>query len=721
MATPRQEARFSTITPRPRWMLPGLLLMLGALLLRLYRLGAQSLWLDEGGTWTEVTGKGWGALFSELWSTNAAYPLYHLLLKGWVALAGDSEWALRFPSALAGAAAVAVIGLAAREVLLAHNRATSTYRPLLTALLTALSPFALWQSQDAKVYSLLILSMALLLWAMLWALRRDTLQHWLIVLGVAAVSVFVHRLALLALVGALLSYALIGPHRSARWGQWARWGALLAALLIAVVAVFGLTRAVVVEGQGSSGHITAGPLQGAWLTLVHFALDRGDIGGWLGVPQLLWLLPSLALLVWGAVLLVRDALQRNAAAIVLLCGLLVPLLLFAVALARSPHYESRYMAVAFPAWLLALSYPLLFAKPRQFAASALYAVVLAVQVAVLLQPQHGQFSGAPVKEQWREAIRELALRAHPDDLVIVQPYYVMPMWAYYAPRVTPDPLPPPATFSNFGEGDCAQIFAGQPAEMNKCYQRRYEKDFNIYATGKKRMLMLIAPEHASTVDPPKTLEQLQAEAAAANRPLPTEPDRYGWLGLRFQFASDQRTWPCGGTGDAYIGVEVMCASFPEFFKAKRIPEPETPLSAVFGEELELRGYSLTPAGGELRPGGTLPITLYWQAVAPPTRDYTMFLHLCRDCESPPLAQADQRPLEGYAPAGQTTTWHVGDPVHDERSVPLPADLPPGRYMLLLGVYPLGEPSPDARLSVRSDATILGGTRLVLTEVTIGAP
>src|SRR5262245_22147478 len=77
-----------------------------ALLIRLYRLSAQSLWLDEGGTWAEVTGRRWPALLAELWGPDAAYPLYHILLKGWIGLAGDSEWALRLPSALAGAAAV---------------------------------------------------------------------------------------------------------------------------------------------------------------------------------------------------------------------------------------------------------------------------------------------------------------------------------------------------------------------------------------------------------------------------------------------------------------------------------------------------------------------------------------------------------------------------------------------------------------------------------------
>ena len=92
-----------------------LALFVTALLVRLYRLDAQSLWLDEGSSW-ELSRAGWATLASELLNPSAAYPLYHLMLKGWMALFGDSEFALRLPSALAGAMAVPVVYLAAGEV-----------------------------------------------------------------------------------------------------------------------------------------------------------------------------------------------------------------------------------------------------------------------------------------------------------------------------------------------------------------------------------------------------------------------------------------------------------------------------------------------------------------------------------------------------------------------------------------------------------------------------
>jgi mannosyltransferase len=744
MAVPRNLV---TRSLRRLLVVPGLLFVFG-LASRLYRLGAQSLWLDEGGTWSEVTGrtgKGWLALFGELWSKDAAYPLYHILLKVWVTLAGDSEWALRFPSALAGAATIVVMYYAALE----FARPTTDDRPfalssryaLIVALLFAISPFALWYAQDAKVYSLLMLAVALEIWALLHALNRPGPQSWLSLAGISLLSLFVHRLALLPVAGAALAYALVWPttdHRppttddrrrvvGGRSSAW-RIGVALVALVLAAGGVAGLASLAVSDAsQSVEGHIAAGPLQALWLTFTRFSLDRwpGDIAGYLGLPLAIWLLPCAALTLWGGLLLTRDTLARRPGAIAIVCMAGAPLLLLALALALMavPIYEARYATVAFPAWVLLLAYPFVDGRrttddgrcAKQLVALILsrgrWSVVgglLLVNALLLFQPNKGLFSGDPLKEQWREAVTYVARQAHPDDLIIIHPYYVGLMWDYYATRVTPDSLPQPVIFRVFAGGDCAKANPN-PAKELECIRRKYnEPFFNKMAYGKKRALLLIAPEHAKTVDPP-----------------PTPDDKYGWVGLRFQFSSDQRTWPCGGTGDAYIGVEVMCQSYPSTYNAGgrgQVPQPSTPLDATFGGELHLRGYSLDLFDGLAQPGGALPISLYWDSAMPPTHDYQMFLHLCRDCTLPPLAQDDSPPLHGYPPAGRTTTWKkVGDPVHDERTVALPADLPPGRYMLLLGVYPVGNSAEQARLPVASAAPVLGGTRVVLGEIEIRQP
>jgi hypothetical protein len=770
-AQPRLAALRDALHARRLW-LTLLAIFALALAPRLYRLDAQSLWLDEGATWAEVTGrtgKVWAALLAELVSPDAGYPLYHLLLKAWVALAGDTEWALRLPSALAGAAAVVIVYLAAREV--AGVSQALSPRALLPAMLAAASPFALWHAQDAKAYGLLLLASSLVTWALPRALRRGMRSDWLLVAALVLASLFVHRLALLGAAGVLLVVAI------GRWtkGQGRRttdggprvedtalpplvvglrlsffgrrssasllW--LLLALACGAIGVAGTILAARGEAVGVE-RANIGPLSGIGLILARFSLDRwpGEVEGYLGLPAALWLLPFALLALWGLALLARDAAGGSSAAAAVLCLLLVPLGLYAVTLALAPVFQARYAAVAFPAWALALCYPLLRdqgAKTKEQSsethamsfrplirglspfAFGLWLFALLAGVLALVQPGRGLFSGDPVKEQWREAVAELAARTHPDDLTIVQPYYVLPLYDYYAPRVTPDPLPRPVTFPIFAEGDTGGASGATRAQLLEHVKRRYDPFFNQAARGAKRALLLIAPDHAATVDPPKTLAELTAEwerAGARPEERPTEADTYGWLGLRFQYP--QRSWPCGGA--EFLGVALMCQSFPETFNAGgggEVPEPTAQLPAVFGGELRLRGYTIAPHGDALRPGGALPVTLFWEATAPPTRRYRMFLHLCRDCEMPPVAATDGPPLYGYPPAGDTTTWLAGDPVHDERTLALPRDLPPGRYTLLLGVYPEDQPTIEARLPVTANAPALPSGRLVLAELVVG--
>jgi mannosyltransferase len=727
--------------------------------LRLYRLDAQSLWLDEGSTWAETTGrtgKGWATLLAELWSPDAAYPLYHVLLRASIGVLGDSEWALRLPSALVGTLALLFVYLAACELAMGqgatpHAVASLPIVCLVAPALVLLSPFALWYAQEVKTYSLLLLALSAALWLLLRALRLGTQRAWLLYLVVAGAAFFVHRLALLALVAGAVAYLLTTPPRDWRV-RWLGWLLIVAG---AAVATLGTMAAVGSESTRSGGHIAAGPLTGLWLTLGRLSLDRGlgSFSGFVGLPSLavpvfptplgwlgadlaallggagapelprLWLLPTLLLWGWGLWKLIRAARSGDQAALAVLLAGAVPVALFAVAQLATQLYEPRYMMIVFPAWALTLAYPLLAMRREAKGQGrelqlglglALVGLVLTTQAAALLQPEKGLWSGDPVKEQWREAIAALARRTQPDDLVILHPHYAQPLWDYYAPRVTADAMPPPVTFPFFGEGyRWASLSSDQAREFARKY---YEQSFAQRAGGKARALLLIAPEHARTVDPPLTQAELQNKARRERwDSVPEQDDEYGVLGLRFQYP--QRTWPCGG--DEFVGVHLMCQSFPELFGTGKPPEPAIRPEATFGDQLVLRGYTLKPfrADSTFAPGGTLPVTLYWAAARQPDADYTMFLHLCRDCELPPVASDDAPPLLGYPPAGRTSTWIVGDPVHDERALSLPRDLPPGRYRLLLGVYPLGQPAPEARLSVDGEQ-VLGNGRLLLGEVEV---
>jgi 4-amino-4-deoxy-L-arabinose transferase-like glycosyltransferase len=663
------------------WPFAALLLAL-ALLPRLFRLGAQSLWLDEGSTW-QMTRSDWGALFLDMLNPSSGYPLYHLLLKGWLALAGSSEWALRFPSALAGAAAVVALYLTAREFQrFAGDLPGSGLFPLAGALLLAGSPFALWYAQEAKVYSLLLLVSVLLLGSLLRALRQPTRRAWLLFGALALLIIFVHRLASLLLVAAWVAWLL-----TTRGNQRERAAHWLGVALASGALVAGMATMLTGDLSETGAAIPADPATALWLALLRFSLDRGpdEFVGW-------WLLPWAALLAWGGALLLRDALSgpRAAAARVLLCWLLVPLVLFLAQLAFTHLYESRYLMLIYPAWLLTLAYPLAVLRPLwpRVAAGALLAGALLSGTAALLQPPQGLFSGYPVKEQYRAAVGVLARHVHPDDAVIVHPSYIQPLYDYYMPRLSADPPPEPITFAAFKHFQT--VFN----------QRDWDEARRRELAGYVRSFLLIAPHHARTVDKPR--DDLG--------------DEYGLVGLYFQHTSRLEKWPCGIW--RFQGVHVLCQDSPEAYETGVQPQPATPLAARFGGRLLFEGYTLkatTSAGpGTYRAGGTLPITLFWDVTEQPTQNYRVFLHLCQQCAQPPAAATDGEPLGGYLP---TSVWLPGNLVHDERAIPLPPDLEPGRYRLLLGVYPVGSPTEAARLPIRGAPT-LPGARLPLGSVEI---
>ena len=105
-------------------------------------------------------------------------------------------------------------------------------------------------------------------------------------------------------------------------------------------------------------------------------------------------------------------------------------------------------------------------------------------------------------------------------------------------------------------------------------------------------------------------------------------------------------------------------------------------------EVRLLGYTLRPSQSDLA------LTLYWQAVVPPTEDYTLFVHLLGE-DGRLLAQWDGQPVAGLYP---TSAWPVGEIFTQQVRLPLPAAAPPGRYDLLAGMYTY----PDLqRLSVES--------------------
>jgi len=136
--------------------------------------------------------------------------------------------------------------------------------------------------------------------------------------------------------------------------------------------------------------------------------------------------------------------------------------------------------------------------------------------------------------------------------------------------------------------------------------------------------------------------------------------------------------------------------------------PRTPRFDL-GGQAALMGYDFPQ--NDVRPGDTLPITLFWQAQARMAEDYQVFVHLMGP-DGRPVALGDKSPLDGDWP---TSAWEPGQTFRDDYQIQVPEGLAPGAYELRVGLYRLADfarlpvQGPEGR--VADSAIILGQARV----------
>ncbi|MCB0213092.1 MAG: glycosyltransferase family 39 protein, partial [Anaerolineae bacterium] len=135
---------------------------------------------------------------------------------------------------------------------------------------------------------------------------------------------------------------------------------------------------------------------------------------------------------------------------------------------------------------------------------------------------------------------------------------------------------------------------------------------------------------------------------------------------------------------------------PHNFEA---PTPMAELDVNFSEQVVLVGLDLPET--EVAAGGTLPVTLYWQAKSTFDKSWKVFVHLV-DENGTTVSQQDQIPGGGQFP---TTGWVPDEYIIDSYAIPLPADIAPGEdaYRLSIGLY---DPNDFNRLPIVVDGKII---------------
>jgi 4-amino-4-deoxy-L-arabinose transferase-like glycosyltransferase len=190
------------VNARTQYVALGLITMLAALL-RFYKLGEWSFWIDEIYTIGRAQ-----AHYSSLEATvhnippsRNWVPVSVILTAGTLNALGTSEWSARLVSAVIGVLSIPVLYLLVKRLF-------SPGVGLIAALLLAVSPWHIYGSQNARFYTSLILLYSLALFALFQGLERDRPGYLLISMALLYLAASERVLALF-MVPVVVCYLLL--------------------------------------------------------------------------------------------------------------------------------------------------------------------------------------------------------------------------------------------------------------------------------------------------------------------------------------------------------------------------------------------------------------------------------------------------------------------------------------------------------------------------------
>lgn len=379
-----------------------LALLLLAFAVRVYTLGAQSLWFDEGWSW-HLARMPLGDM-AQITAGDRSPVLYYALLHGWLLSAGQSEFAMRLISALADTAATTCVMALARRL---HGNV------LLAGLIYALCPAAIWYAQEARMYALvaaLCAGSSLALWQ--WLAQRKPAA--LIVSALLmALAVHSHYYAVFLMPGhalAVLLHTMSSRRGVVRTGL--TWAVAAAAVIASVVPWLLYARGGFAYDDGFAFPLNT--IDGRMLEWL-----RWFASGALPAPVETgtWLLLGLAC---GLALGVLIAQRRGKPFVFLLCVIILPLLAATVAVRlfypNRSVFHARYLIALVPAICVLLG----AAGWRRPAGRALALAQLGLLTALWL-PGLRNYMTDPAwqRDNVRGAVQHVVEALEPGDVIVM--------------------------------------------------------------------------------------------------------------------------------------------------------------------------------------------------------------------------------------------------------------------------------------------------------------
>lgn len=193
---------------------------------RLYRLGEESLWLDENTTWNHIDRGGLTEYLAQLRTRDATFvPAYYITLYYWGRITGYHVTAARILSVGLGVMAVFLVYVLA-------SRAFGAAAGIMALVMTALSNTHVYYAQEIRVYALYCAAALVSAWSLERALRTSGRGIWALHLAANLILVFSHYFGALFLVAEGLYLLLFHRTPWTRLALWCLSQALLAGMLV---------------------------------------------------------------------------------------------------------------------------------------------------------------------------------------------------------------------------------------------------------------------------------------------------------------------------------------------------------------------------------------------------------------------------------------------------------------------------------------------------------
>jgi Dolichyl-phosphate-mannose-protein mannosyltransferase len=402
----------------------------------------RGLWLDEATTVWEAR-MPFHAMINTLRTTDVHPPLYFAIVWETIRVFGSGPLAVRLPSIVAGALVVPMLYLLGKE---AYDRRTG----IVASLAGVVAPFMVWYSQEARMYSLMMLLGVVAMWAQIRILRRGGNAFVWSLYALASVAlVWTQYFGLLQVIVQQAAFAAVvyGRRRrhDPRASLLAGWLITGAAIAVALAPLVPFAHQQFIVNQ-TAGRGFGGPQQvgtGASSATAH-------LGVYSAVANLIWAIwgyhsdPTMALLaaLWPLGMLAALLLlgrRRQGATSLLVAAVIGPgLAMFALGLVKRNLFDVRYLSTTVPLLFVLVARMVTgIATRRALVALATTALVGTLVWGLLDQ----QYNGAnPRIYDFSQALQRVDSEERPGDVLLYDPSDLIRVVQYYSPHVHAQPL-----------------------------------------------------------------------------------------------------------------------------------------------------------------------------------------------------------------------------------------------------------------------------------------